>query len=149
MKTKPQSSLKSSTKPIPKVTCGFVSAHSPIDSEIVNENWVAADSEIITETASTGDKWIHQRTKPLLTRKHSQPLLTKKRSTKTKSVSTRKSSMKQLPKMTRGFVSALSSCWPRKSQWKWATADSEIINETDSKGDAWIRQRLWCNHSIR
>jgi hypothetical protein len=30
------------------VTRGFVSANSPVDSDIVNENWFAADSEIIT-----------------------------------------------------------------------------------------------------
>jgi len=39
------------------------SAHTtPIDSEIINENWVATDSEIINETASTADAWIRQRT---------------------------------------------------------------------------------------
>jgi hypothetical protein len=43
MKTEPQPSTKSSTKPITKVTRGFV-------TEIVNENYVAADKEIITET---------------------------------------------------------------------------------------------------
>jgi hypothetical protein len=31
---------------------------APLDSEISNENGVATDSEIITETASTGDAWI-------------------------------------------------------------------------------------------
>jgi len=31
---------------------------APVDSEIVNENRVVADSEIITETASKGDAWI-------------------------------------------------------------------------------------------
>jgi len=61
---------------------------TPLDIEKVNENRVGADSEIITETASKGDAWIQKR---------SQPLLTKKRSTKTESVTTQKSSTKNLP----------------------------------------------------
>jgi len=32
---------------------------APVDSEIINENWVATDSEIINETISTVDAWIH------------------------------------------------------------------------------------------
>jgi hypothetical protein len=39
----------------------------PVDSEIVKENWVAADSEIITEIGSRADAWIHQRSQTLLT----------------------------------------------------------------------------------
>jgi hypothetical protein len=58
-----------------------------VDSEKVNENGVGADWEIITEIPSKGDAWI---------RKRSQPLLTQKNSTK------------QLPKVTRGFVSGPS-----------------------------------------
>jgi len=54
-------------KPLPQVTRGFISAHNPIDSELVNENSGAADSEIINETTSSGDAWIHQRPQPLLT----------------------------------------------------------------------------------
>jgi len=47
-----------------------LSAHTaPIDSEIVKENLVIADSEIITENGSRADAWIHQRTQPLLTQK--------------------------------------------------------------------------------
>jgi hypothetical protein len=42
---------------------------APLDSEIVKEKWIIADSEIITEIASTGDTWISQRTQPLLTQK--------------------------------------------------------------------------------
>jgi hypothetical protein len=61
----------------------------PVDSEIVNENRVTTDWEIITEKPSKGDAWI---------RKLSGPLLTQKKSTK------------QLPKVTRGFVSAPSPC---------------------------------------
>jgi len=35
------------------------SAHTtPVDSEIVNENWVATDLEIVIETASRNDAWI-------------------------------------------------------------------------------------------
>jgi hypothetical protein len=33
-----------------------------VDSQIVKEKKVAADSEIVTEIASTGDTLIHQRT---------------------------------------------------------------------------------------
>jgi len=39
----------------------------PVDLEIVKENWVAADSEIVTETSSRVDAWIRQRSQPLLT----------------------------------------------------------------------------------
>jgi hypothetical protein len=68
---------------------------APVDLEIVNRNRVGADSEIVNEKASIGDAWILQR---------SQPLFTQKKSTKMESVSTGKSSKKQLPKVTRGFV---------------------------------------------
>jgi len=40
---------------------------APIDSEKINENCVAADSEIITETTSKGDAWIRQRSQPVMT----------------------------------------------------------------------------------
>jgi hypothetical protein len=40
---------------------------APVDSEIVNENWVALDSEIINEGAFKGNTWIRQRKQPLLT----------------------------------------------------------------------------------
>ena len=33
--------------------------------EIINKNSVAAESEIITESASTGDAWIRQRKQPM------------------------------------------------------------------------------------
>jgi len=32
-----------------------------VDSEIVKENYVDADSEIVNETTSTGDAWICKR----------------------------------------------------------------------------------------
>jgi hypothetical protein len=38
-----------------------------VDSEIVKENYVAAASEIIIETACRVDAWIRQRTKPVFT----------------------------------------------------------------------------------
>jgi hypothetical protein len=44
------------------------------------------------------------------------------------SVATRKSSPKHLPKVTRGFGSAA------------ALVDYKKVNETTSKGDAWIRK---------
>jgi hypothetical protein len=58
-----------------------------LDLENFNENGVSADWKFITETISKGDAWI---------RKHSQPLFTQKKS------------MKQLPKLTHGFISAPS-----------------------------------------
>ena len=147
MKTEPLPTPKSSPKSIPKVTRGFLSAHSPcwlrnsqqklsccsfiyhhrnsfqkthvdsealtapVDIEIVNKNWVVADSEIITETPFKGDTWI---------RESSQPLLTQKKSTKTESVPTGKSSPKHFPKVMRGFGSACSPWWLRKDQRKWS-----------------------------
>jgi len=42
-----------------------------VDSEIVNESWVAVNSEIINVTDSTADAWIRQRTQLLLTQKSS------------------------------------------------------------------------------
>jgi hypothetical protein len=171
---------KSSLKHLPKVMREFESARSPcwqrksqqnnfwrwcvdsstppalVDPEIVNENRVAADSEIITESASKDDAWI---------RKRSKALLIQKRSTK------------QLPKVTHGFVSAHNPSWLRNSKRKlsrllknyhrntfqrrrvdskelpvpvdWEKvnengvgADLEIITETSFKGDAWIQKRL-------
>jgi hypothetical protein len=38
---------------------------APVDSEIVNENWVVADSAIITETPFKGDAWIQESLDPL------------------------------------------------------------------------------------
>ena len=211
---------------------------TPLDWEIVNENWVAADLEIITETPSKGDAWIRKHSQPLLTQKWSMKtgsVPTQKWSTKhlpqvtpgfvrahspfwfrnsphklshcrlrnhhrngfhrsrvdssalassvdsekvnkTESVSTRKSSTKQIPKVTLGFISAPSPSWLRKGRWKlsqcrlknhhrdsfqrWRVdsealagpvdsdnvnengvgADSEMVNETPSTGDAWIRE---------
>jgi hypothetical protein len=40
-----------------------------VELEMVTENSVAADLEIINETASEGDTWIRQRTQPVLTKK--------------------------------------------------------------------------------
>jgi hypothetical protein len=46
------------------------SAHTtPIDSERVKENSVAAHSKIAPESAFAGDEWIRQATQPLLTHK--------------------------------------------------------------------------------
>ena len=98
---------KSSLKHLPKVTHGFGSAAALVDYKKVNE------------TTSKGDAWIQKST---------QPLLTKKKSTKMESMATRKSSPKHLPKVTRGFGSAA------------ALVDYKKVNETTSKGDAWIRK---------
>jgi len=144
-KTESVPTRKSSTKHLPKVTLGFISAPSlcwlrnnqwklspcrlcnhhrnrfqkwrvdssaptaPFESEIVNENWVVADSEITTETPYKGDVCI---------RKRSQPLLTQKNSTKTESVPTQKSSTKHLPQVTPGFVRAHNPFWFINSQQK-------------------------------
>jgi hypothetical protein len=80
---------KSSPKHLPKVRRRFGKARTTVDSEKVHENIVVVDWKIITETPSKGDAWIQKR---------SQPLLTQKKSTK------------QLPKETRGFVSAPKHC---------------------------------------
>jgi hypothetical protein len=39
-----------------------------VDSEIDTENWVAADSKIVIETASPADAWFRLRAQSLLTR---------------------------------------------------------------------------------
>jgi len=80
---------------------------APVDWKKVNENWVAADSEIIIETALKGDTWI---------RKCSQPLLNEKLLMKTEPLLSLKSSTKSIPKVTLGFVSAHNPCWLRNSQ---------------------------------
>jgi hypothetical protein len=44
-----------------KVTHGFVSARqAPVVLETIKENWATTDTEIINETGSKGDLWIHQ-----------------------------------------------------------------------------------------
>jgi hypothetical protein len=43
---------------------GFISAHGHHWLRIINENWVAADSEIVNEIASTANAWIRQSTQP-------------------------------------------------------------------------------------
>jgi len=88
--------------------------------KIINKNRVAVESEIITETASTGDAWILQR---------KEPMWALKSSTKTESPQNKKSSTKRLPRVRHGFDSANSH-----------TA-SEIFNKTASTVDEWIRQR--------
>jgi len=89
-------------------------------------------SETLNETASTGDAWIRQRKLP---------------------IGPQKSSTKLLPRVTHAFDSANSPCGLRNLQrncFHWgrmhstvqtAPAASEIFNETDSTGDACIRQR--------
>jgi len=49
--------------------------------------------------------------------------------------------MKQLPKVTRGFISAPNPIDLETVNENLATSVFEIVNETDFKGDAWIRQR--------
>jgi len=63
-KTQSLQNQKSSTKLLPRVTHAFESANSHVDLEIINENGVAVESEIINETASTGDAWIRKRKEP-------------------------------------------------------------------------------------
>jgi hypothetical protein len=48
MKTEPLPSLKSSMKPITKVRVDLSPLTAPVHLKIVNENWLAADSKIIT-----------------------------------------------------------------------------------------------------
>jgi hypothetical protein len=93
---------------------------APVDSAIVNENYVTVDSEIITKTPFKGDTWI---------RNSYQPLLTQKKSTKSESKPTRKSSLKHLPKVTRGFRSACSPYWLRKIQQKQSRCWLEIVTK--------------------
>jgi len=76
---------------------GFDSAKTHVGFEIINKNLVAAESEIVNETAFTGDAWIRQRKKPMWAMKSS---------TKTESLATQKSSTKLLPQVTHGFESA-------------------------------------------
>jgi hypothetical protein len=78
-----------------------------------------AASEIFIETASTGDTCIRQR---------KQPLWALKSSTKTQSLQNQKSSTKLLPRVIHGLDIAKTH------------VATEIINESASKGDVWIRQ---------
>jgi hypothetical protein len=146
-----------------------LSVHTvPVKSVIVTENWVAEDSEIITETPFTADPWIALRTQSRLTRKST---------SKTESLMRLKSSPKMLPQLMLGFVYVHCPCWLSNhhrilSSWRlrnnqrvclqcWrvdssaqiypvdceiasqnlVAAESETINETASTGEAWIRPR--------
>jgi hypothetical protein len=42
---------------------------APVDEEKVNKNGGGSDFEIVNETPSTNDVWIHESTQPLLTQK--------------------------------------------------------------------------------
>jgi hypothetical protein len=75
--------------------------------EIINENRVPGDSQIINETASTGDAWIRQR---------KEPMRAMQSSTQTESLPNQKSSTKLLPQVTHGFDSANSTCGLRHLQ---------------------------------
>jgi hypothetical protein len=90
-----------------------------VDSKIVHENYVAIDSEIITETPYKGDAWI---------RNSSQPLLTQKKSTK-------KSQCRLGNHHRKTFQR-----WRVDYEVLAAFVDSEKVNETFSKCDAKIRQ---------
>jgi len=91
-----------------------------------------ATSEIFNDTISTRDAWIRPCKQPM---------------------GPQKSSTKLFPRVTHAFDSATSPCGFRKLQqncFHWshmhstaqtAHAASEIFNETDSTGDASIRQR--------
>jgi hypothetical protein len=77
--------------------------------EIFNKNSVAADSEIINETASTGDAWIRQ---------HKEPMWAFKSSIKIQSLQNQKSSTKLLPRVMHGLDIANSPCGHRNHQRK-------------------------------
>jgi hypothetical protein len=75
--------------------------------EIINKNSVAAESEIINETASTGDAWIRQ---------HKEPMWALKSSIKIQSLQNQKSSTKLLPRVMHGLDCANSTCGLRNLQ---------------------------------
>ena len=150
----------------------------PLDLEKVNENGVGASWETspihlpkVTRGfgSARSPSWLRksQRNNYLRWYVDSEELaapVDSEKSTKTEAVATGKSSMKQLPKVSRGFGGARSPCWLRKSQRKqsrcwlgnphrntfqrWcldlealaAPVDTEKVNKTTSKGDAWIRK---------
>jgi hypothetical protein len=168
MKTKPLPTQKSSTKPIPKVTRGFVSAHSPywlknnqqklsrcrlknphqntFQRWSVHSEALAApvDSEKVNENWVGADWEIINETYSkgdAWIRESTQPLLIQKLSRKTKLLPTRKSSTKQLPQVTRLFVNTPTLVDSEIVNENWSATDSEIVNQTASIGDAWIRQR--------
>jgi hypothetical protein len=74
----------------------------PVDSEIITESGVAADSENINDSASKADAWIRQRTKSLLTPKSQ---------VKTESLPTQKPSTRLPPQLSPEFVRAHSCFW--------------------------------------
>jgi len=163
MKIEPLPSSKSSTKLIPKVTRGFVSAHSPCwltnSQRKVSRCWLrnnhlktfqrwCVDSEVLVapvDLEKVNENWVGADWKSLT---------------------------KQLPKVTPGFVSAPSPCWLSKSKWKlshyclrnhqqnwfvrWrvdsseptAPVDSEIVNDkwvvADSKIITENSFQRWC-----
>jgi hypothetical protein len=95
-----------SPKLVLELTHGFVSAHSPC--------WLRSSQRILSRCqfrnrAGRANTWIRLRTQPLLSKKYSR---------KTESMSTQKSSPKLLPQVTHGLVSAHSPCWPKNSQGK-------------------------------
>jgi hypothetical protein len=77
--------------------------------EIINKNSVAAKSETINETASTGNTWIRQ---------HKEPMWALKSSIKIQSLQNKKSSTKLLPRVMHGLDIANSPCGHRNHQRK-------------------------------
>jgi hypothetical protein len=95
-----------------------------VNSKIITENWVAADSETIHATASPAEAWIRPHTQSLLTLNHQ-----------------RKLSSDRLRNHQRH---CFDSCHVDSSSHKvpinseiasenWVAADSKTINETDSQ----------------
>jgi hypothetical protein len=104
MKTEPLPSLKSSTKPIPKVTRGFITNNSLC--WLRNSQWKLARCRLRNHHLKTFQR-------RCVDSEVLAALLTQKKTTRTESVVYGKSSRKQLPKVTRGFISAPNPCWLR------------------------------------
>ena len=117
---------------------------APVGSEIINENRVAAYSEIINKIASTGDAWIRQRKEPLWTKKSSTKLLTRVThgfNSANSPSGLRNNHRKQSRCRLRNPQQNCCHGWCMDSTAQKTQVASEIINETASTGDAWIRHR--------
>ena len=93
---------------------------APVNSEIINENWVVAVVEIINKTASTGEARFDSAKSPCWLRNHKRNCFQ----------GWRMDSTAQTAPVDSEIINE-----------NWVTVDLEILNETASTDDAWIRQR--------
>jgi hypothetical protein len=105
---------------------------TPVDLEIVNENWATVVSKIINETDYKGACGFVTTNSPYSLRNSQRKLVR---------CQLRNHHLKTFQRWRVDSEVLAAPVDSQKVNENWVDADWEIVNETTSKGDAWIRQR--------